>query len=601
MTRSDLSGPEVRQVESIVIGSGVAGLSCALELGRGVLLTDGALGVGGSTPLAQGGIAAAIDVADSPRSHGLDTIAVSAGLADRSVVETVTDAGPAAIEALLGWGAEFDRSESGRLCLGREAGHSARRIVHANGDATGAEIAGSLVSAVRARPGIEVIEKTRAVDLVRVGGRIGGVLAVGERGRLLVLLSSVVVVAGGGYGHCFERTTTPRSVIGSGIAMAVRAGAAVADMEFVQFHPTALAVEAVDRLPLLTEALRGEGATLIDERGHRYLVDEHPDAELAPRDVVARANYRQLAAGRRVFLDARGAVGDSFPERFPTVFELARRHGLDPRIEPLPVVPAAHYCMGGIAVDVDGGSSIEGLWAIGEAASTGLHGANRLASNSLLEGLVMGIRAARSIRCSGATSRSMPSAMSSHDSEPLLVPGDIPLRVDERGGMTVDASWLTADEGFERNIRNVLWNAAGVERDLEGLRAGLRGLNQLEPSAGATQRSSTMHLVSSMVVRAAMRRTESRGAHYRLDHPEPNPAEASRLLDRREPPAAHKLHWISLLTMSSCRPTAVLTAMAASTAPPAIPSEPRARSRTDSGNTLTMAAMPTTGASNPST
>ena len=417
----------VRRVPAVVLGAGVAGLSTALGLdanGVGcVVVTEGVIGAAGSSPLAQGGVAAAIGADDAPALHADDTVAVAAGIGDARLARILADGGPGVIDTLVGLGIGFDRAADGSLALGREAGHSRRRIVHADGDATGAAVVATLAAAVRARPGIERAEHTTALDLIRGGPggeRIVGVVVAGPGGRREALLAPAVILATGGYGHCFARTTVPVDVIGAGIALAARAGATVADLELVQFHPTALDVtRAPDpagsastvpgsagagvpaggpaRLPLLTEALRGEGAVLVDNRGQRYLVGEHADAELAPRDVVARANYRQLQAGLEPCLDARAAVGDAFPQRFPTVFALATAHGLDPRVDLLPVTPAAHYCMGGVAVDDQGRTSRPGLWAAGEVASSGLHGGNRLASNSLLEGLVMGRRVADAV------------------------------------------------------------------------------------------------------------------------------------------------------------------------------------------------------------
>ncbi|MDH4364530.1 MAG: FAD-binding protein, partial [Acidimicrobiia bacterium] len=405
----------VRRIPAVVLGAGVAGLSAALGLdahGVGcVVVTEGRVGAAGSSPLAQGGVAAAIGADDHPSLHAEDTVAVAAGIGDQRLARILADGGPDVIDTLVALGIGFDRSGDGALALGREAGHSRRRIVHANGDATGAAVVATLAAAVRCRPGLELAEHTTAVDLIRGGPggeRVVGVVVIGAGGRHEALLASAVILATGGYGHCFARTTVPADVTGAGIALAARAGVTVADLELVQFHPTALdvtrapgagagVVAGAARLPLLTEALRGEGAVLVNSRGERYLVGEHPDAELAPRDVVARANYRQLQDGLGPCLDARAAVGDAFPHRFPTVFALAMAHELDPRVDLLPVTPAAHYCMGGVAVDDRGRTSRPGLWAAGEVASSGLHGGNRLASNSLLEGLVMGRRVADAV------------------------------------------------------------------------------------------------------------------------------------------------------------------------------------------------------------
>lgn len=516
-------GVGARFVGPIVVGGGVAGLSTALALGDCTVVTSAALGAGGSSPLAQGGVAAAVSPRDEPEAHAADTLSVAGGLAEPTTVEIVTDGASAAIEQLASLGMAFDRSSDGTLALGREAGHSTRRILHANGDATGAAIMNALTAAIRARPDIEVLEGTEAIDLV-VGDRgvAGVVVATKLDGRLAGLLGSAVVLATGGYAHCFVRTTTPAEVIGSGLAMAARAGARVADVEFVQFHPTALDIEGDSPLPLLTEALRGEGATLINDTGHRYMVGEHPDAELAPRDIVARANYRQLMAGRRPCLDARSSIGANFPTRFPTVFALTQSHGFDPRAEPLPVTPAAHYCMGGVAVDDFGQTSLRGLWAVGETSSSGLHGANRLASNSLLEGLVMGRRVASAVRASPDVDRlDRPTS--------YRIPADL-ARLDH-----LSVGW--ADEGNELvgELRQLLWSGAGVVREETGLRRVLAELDAVAGEAERNLRSRIVHTVAKMVATAALIRTESRGAHYRADFPLSDPNQARRRFVYSEP------------------------------------------------------------------
>jgi L-aspartate oxidase len=414
---------EVRVSDVLIVGTGAAGLAAALGCaGRQVtVLTKTRLGEGGSSAWAQGGVAAALGADDSPALHAADTLAVAGGLGDARRVELLTTEGPVRMAELVRLGAAFDRADgapdtdrgpaadraagTGRatgtpFALGREAAHSRRRILHAGGDATGRELVRALTEAVRRAPNVRVEEECFAVDLVvepaaRQGGsRVAGLLALDRDGRRVLHLAGATVLATGGSGQLYLHTTNPPEVTADGLAMAARAGARLADLEFVQFHPTALAVDDGGRLPLLTEALRGEGAVLVDGAGRRFMLEEHPLAELAPRDVVARAIHRRLAAGDSVFLDARGAIGDRFPERFPTVFAAAREAGLDPRSEPLPVVPAAHYHMGGVVTDERGRTSLPGLWACGETAATGVHGANRLASNSLLEALVFGARVA---------------------------------------------------------------------------------------------------------------------------------------------------------------------------------------------------------------
>jgi L-aspartate oxidase len=510
----DGAGPAVRveRHRVIVVGAGVAALSAAVELSEATVLVDTDLG-GGSSPMAQGGVAAALAADDSTAAHAEDTLTVSGGIGDRHAADIITGAAPEVVAWLRRIGAHFDTDRHGNLVLGREAGHRARRIVHANGDATGAEIMRALIATVRSERGIDVRPHTTVVDLVRSadGERIVGVLAVDGTGALTVHLAGAVVLGTGGYGHLFAATTNPPQVCGAATAMAARAGVEVADAELVQFHPTALVATGCDPLPLLTEALRGEGAVLVNEHGVRYMQALHPDAELAPRDVVARGNYAELAAGRTPMLDARAAVGARFPERFPTVFALAMAAGIDPRTELLPVSPAAHYCMGGVATDVWGRASKAGLWVVGEAASNGLHGANRLASNSLLEGVVMGRAVAAAVR-----------RVQRVDAQRVLVPAAA-LRLGRH-----DAAAFV-------ELRALLWRHAGVVRDEEGLRRGLAALEVLAAradggGAGPTVRNAVT--VAGLVLRGALARGESRGAHFRSDHPEADPTQAGRRVER---------------------------------------------------------------------
>ncbi len=483
----------------LVIGSGVAGLSVALAARGATVLTRGELAADGSSHWAQGGVAAALAADDSPGLHAADTVAVAAGIPELAAVEALAELGPDAVRRLIDLGARFDRDPGGDLALGREAGHSVRRIVHAHGDATGAEVMRTLRSATLDRPDIEVLERHAVVDLVRGDdGSVVGVVAeaVGER---VVLLAPAVVLATGGYGRLWDRTTNPEYVNGDGIAIAARAGARLADLEFVQFHPTALDVGA-DPAPLLTEALRGEGAHLVDGAGHRYLPAVHPDAELAPRDVVARANWRQREAGAGAFLDARH-LADGFPERFPTVFALAMAHGLDPRTDLLPVAPAAHYSMGGIDTDLGGRSSLPGLFAVGEASSTGVHGANRLASNSLLEGLVFGARVA------------------------TMLPSDRPAAHPVVPVGALDLSWGRGPEHAE--LRALMSRHAGVARTGDGL-GSLADWLAAAHVLDHTIDGRNARLLARLVTQAALVRTESRGGHHRLDFPEPDPAQALR-------------------------------------------------------------------------
>jgi L-aspartate oxidase len=497
------------QADVVVIGAGVAGLSAALGLApqRVLLVTKSAFGDGGSSVWAQGGVAVAMAADDDPDLHVADTLAAGAGIVDERIADLLAHEGPGRIEKLLELGAEFDRDARGELAFGREAAHSRRRILHAHGDATGAEMVRALSAAVARSPHVTVLDHTLALDLIVADGGVRGVWleeVLGERRRFEVA-ASAVVLGTGGIGRVYSHTTNPLEATGDGLAMAARAGARLADLEFVQFHPTALAIAGVDPMPLLTEAIRGEGAVLRDARGARFMTAEHPDAELAPRDVVARAVWRRWRAGDGpVTLDARKALGEGFDRRFPTVFALCRRHGLDPRREPIPVAPAAHYHMGGVAVDARGRTTLPGLWACGETASTGVHGANRLASNSLLEALVFGARVAEDI---------------SHRPrrEPRFVarwPGPLPR---EAAGGTEDAAAV-------RELRERMWLDVGLERHADGLSAALRRFGELDAThAEAGNELRNLLLVARLVSAAALARRESRGGHFRLDFPESDP------------------------------------------------------------------------------
>ena len=490
---------QVRSFDAVVVGSGIAGLTAALDLAplRVAMLCKGALG-DGSTPHAQGGIAAAVGSGDGPTRHAADTLAVGAGLNDAAAVAVLTGEGPARVADLSARGVAFDVEEDGRPRLGREAGHTVRRVLHAGGDATGAEISRALAALALASPHIEVMEHAFAVDLVVEGGRVLGLTArVGDAGGVL-LAAPAVVLATGGVGRLYANTTNPPEVTGDGLAMAARSGARLADTEFVQFHPTALA-SGRDPMSLITEALRGEGAVLVDEEGQRFMAGVHPGAELAPRDVVARAIWGLSSRGGRVFLDATTAVGAAFPDRFPTVFRLCLEDGIDPRMGPIPVAPAAHYHMGGIATDLHGRSSLPGLWAVGEAARTGVHGANRLASNSLLEGAVFGRRAGLAI-ARIAAARPGEAAVSSVAEPPGPEPDPQPDLV--------------------ASLRDLMWEKVGLARDHDGLIDALEEMDRLEEKLGPGV-SAVANMVSAarIIASAALLRTESRGGHYRADHP----------------------------------------------------------------------------------
>ena len=507
MTGRDMTGMAADEVvyrDTVVVGSGVAGLTTALGLGSATIITKGTLGLGGSTPWSQGGIAAAIGDDDSPELHAIDTVAVSGGIGDAAIAALLTSRASSRIQWLLGLDAKFDRASDGTLALGREAGHSRRRILHSGGDATGAEVARALTAATVAHPDIEIVEDAFAVDLLLSGDRVVGVLVL-RAGALVAYVAPAVVLATGGIGRVYAKTTNPVEVTGDAVAMALRAGATLADVEFVQFHPTALAADA-DPMPLLTEALRGEGAVLIDGSGDRFMQAIHRDAELAPRDIVAREVFARMNGGNPVYLDATDAVGSAFPERFPTVYAAALGVGLDPITTPLPVSPAAHFHMGGIAIDRDGRSSLRGLWAVGEASSSGVHGANRLASNSLLEGLVFGARVADSIDRDRDSIRH----------EEFSVPA---------GALTVTDD---VDADAELLARQIMWEHVGVVRSSEGMGRALDSLVRLDPRLRHTLSGRNMLDVAESVTRAALARKESRGGHYRSDYPAADHALAAR-------------------------------------------------------------------------
>lgn len=506
----------VRDTDVLVIGSGLAGMTVALTLApRPVtLLTKTADLPGGSSLHAQGGVAAALAPGDSPGSHAADTIAAGAGLVDAAMAVLLAREGALRVAELLADGLPFDRDAAGLPLFGREAAHSAARIVHAGGDATGRTLVTALAERVRATPTIDVQTDTFVTDLVVRQGKLCGALARHPDGWVLHRCARVVL-ATGGIGQAFARTTNPAEATGDGLALAARAGARLADVEFVQFHPTALATSLRDDAdapaPLLTEALRGAGALLLDRDGRRFMPDEHPLAELAPRDVVARAIGRRVAAGEPVFLDLRPALAAK-PEGFPTVLGLCAEAGFDPWQQPVPVAPAAHYHMGGVETDAHGRTSVRGLWACGEVACTGVHGANRLASNSLLETLVFGARVARDMAARPA---------------PAIPPFALPVAPAVPSDDEADALASIA-----ATARRTLYAGAGLARDGAGLAVAAQRLDELEAAAdalpaGATDAPAVRRwgevrnrlLVGRLVLHAALRRRESRGAHFRTDYP----------------------------------------------------------------------------------
>lgn len=493
----------------IVVGTGIAGLITAYRASRAhevVLVTKAELAES-NTKYAQGGVAVAMFPDDSPASHVADTLVAGAGLCDPVAVEVLCTEGPARVRELIALGVEFDRI-NGELARGHEAAHSARRVIHAGGDATGLEIEVALLRAVKSLA-VEVHEHTFMRDLVVSGDgddrRVTGIEVIGPNGASRVIPGDIVVLASGGAGQLYAHTTNPTVTTGDGVAAAWRAGAVLADVEFYQFHPTSLAVPGN---PLVSEAVRGDGAVLLDENGRRFMFDVHPDGELAPRDVVARgiAAQMQRQGGRPVLLDATMLGADYLETRFPGITRVTRQHGFDWATEPIPVTPAAHYWMGGIRTDIDGRTSLPGLFAVGEATCTGVHGANRLASNSLLESLVFAWRASDALDVEAAPAE--PGRATRLAEAPLLVEPSLLVEHVE-----------TADR---ETLQRLLWTHVGLERSLDSLREAAAALESWHAEGDSVEAGELRNLLdlARIMVRAAIAREESRGAHDRTDFPE---------------------------------------------------------------------------------
>ncbi|MET9151293.1 L-aspartate oxidase [Streptomyces griseoflavus] len=507
----------------VVVGSGVAGLTAALRCEAAglttVVVTKARLD-DGSTRWAQGGIAAALGEGDTPAQHLDDTLVAGAGLCDEEAVRILVTEGPDAVRRLIATGAHFDESTDGRLELTREGGHHRRRIAHAGGDATGAEISRALVEAVRAR-GLRTIENALVLDLLTdAAGRTAGVtlhvMGEGQHDGVGAVHAPAVVLATGGMGQVFSATTNPAVSTGDGVALALRAGAEVSDLEFVQFHPTVLflGADAEGQQPLVSEAVRGEGAHLVDADGVRFMLGQHDLAELAPRDIVAKGIMRRMRErdAEHMYLDARHFGAEMWEHRFPTILAACRAHGIDPVTEPVPVAPAAHYASGGVRTDSRGRTTVPGLYACGEVACTGVHGANRLASNSLLEGLVYAERIAADIARTGTL----------HPREPQ------PLPVTERPAHPL----LAPETRF--TIQRAMTRGAGVLRSAASLAEAADRLHRLHAEARDaldengktaepgvdTWEATNLLCVARVLVAAAQRREETRGCHWREDRPE---------------------------------------------------------------------------------
>ena len=489
----------------LVVGAGVAGLRAAIELagaGEVLVIAKDTLHES-SSEYAQGGIAVALSDDDEVELHEQDTIAAGDGLCDRTAVHTLVEEGPAAIQQLIDWGAEFDR-DGARLAFTQEGAHSRRRILHAHGDSTGREIARTLYRKASSLPNIRFQSYAAVTDLLIHDGAVCGAVVFDEVAReSRPIFARAVLLATGGLGHVYLETTNPDVATGDGVAAAWRAGAEIGDIEFVQFHPTALHIEGAPRF-LLSEALRGEGARLVNARGERFMPRYHRLEELAPRDVVSRAIVAEIRATNapHVFLDLSHRGAHFIRSRFPRIYDTCLRYGVDLATQPAPVHPAAHYAMGGVRTGLDGRASLPGLYAAGEAACTGVHGANRLASNSLLEGVVFGARAGHAMR--GSATRSP-------------VAGQI-----EMPGATFPCT-------TEEHVRRLAWRKCGIIRSREQLEEACRILEadrqEGHPDPGLAEFClRNIHTVALLVARCALAREESRGAHFRTDYPEKLPA-----------------------------------------------------------------------------
>ncbi|MZR14368.1 L-aspartate oxidase [Maritimibacter sp. DP07] len=491
----------------VIVGAGMGALYAALTLApRPVLMiSPETLGEGASSTWAQGGVAAAMAESDSPEAHARDTVTAGAGTVDSDVASMVTRDAAAFILDLTDLGTPFDRDAAGQYVMSREAAHSAARVVRVKGDQAGRQIMETLIAKVRATPSVQVIEGALATGLTTDGDRVTGVwVRRAEPSSDKVLIETpAVLLAGGGSGGLYAHTTNPPRIRGQVIGFAARAGAVIADPEFVQFHPTAIDM-GEDPMPLATEALRGEGAILINRQGERFMTGVHKDAELAPRDIVAREIFSQTQAGNRPMLDTRAALGEEVLTRFPAVAEACARAGLNPVEQPIPVAVAAHYHMGGVDTDEHGRSSLSRLWVCGEASSTGLHGANRLASNGLLEALVYARKAAEDI------ATSLPDA-----------PAQEEVRFD-----WIDGGEMV-DEALVSELRETMNAHVAVRRNAAGLKTALADIARIEAAAD-TETMRNMTATATLIAAAALEREESRGGHFRDDFPEPVPALAHR-------------------------------------------------------------------------
>ncbi len=489
----------------LIVGGGLAGVFCALKLAPTpvAILAPTPVGYSGSSFWAQGGIAAAVEEGDTPESHADDTVAAGAGIVDRDIALGMAREARARVEDLAAMGTPFDRSALGAFTPSREAAHSHRRIVRVKGDAAGRAIMETLAKEVAKTPSIKIVEGYAAQEIIMRERRVVGVRARNAAGMMCETPCAALILATGGIGHLYRVTTNPLEARGVGVAMAARAGALIADAEFVQFHPTAIDIDA-DPAPLATEALRGEGVVIVDRDGRRFLLDVDPKGELAPRDIVARGVFASIKSGKGAFLDARAAIGAAFPTRFPTVYASCMTAGIDPTRMLIPIAPAAHYHMGGVWTDARGRTSFNGLWAIGEVSSTGVHGANRLASNSLLEAIVFGARVAADVAAAA------------------LPPVDWALAPERMEPVPRDRDFAIVEE-----LRDLMSANVGVVRDGTGLTVAVRSIRRLMSQTSDIE-AHNMLTTSLLIAAAALERRESRGAHFRSDYPHPDSALARR-------------------------------------------------------------------------
>lgn len=507
---------------TVITGGGIAGLYAALKLAQNgdkvLVITKSELGESNSR-YAQGGMVAVLESNknDSVESHISDTIKAGAGLSELNSVKFISENSDKVVKDLLTFGVEFDRDENGNFKLTKEAAHSVRRILHAGGDATGREIEKALCKAVKENSNIIVYENSMVVDLLVSGGECGGVILLNGDDEYEVIYSDCVIMASGGVGQLYKYTTNPAGATGDGVALCYRAGAVLQDLEFVQFHPTALAFDGEENRFLISEAVRGEGAKLCDKSGREFMAEYHEKRELAPRDIVARANFTEMKKNDvpNVYLNATSLGAEKLMDRFPNIAKKCSEHGIDITKDYIPVAPAAHYFMGGVKADLNGETSIKRLYAIGEVSSTGLHGANRLASNSLLECVVCAYSVSKKLK--GTEFSGLRSDNSVYDSIISHYEG-------ENNSETVDV------ESMKRDLQDFMWAGAGIYRTEQSLKMAKTGINKLKIKFNKEYKCASkseyelrnMLIVSSLIADSALNRRESRGAHYRLDYLDTN-------------------------------------------------------------------------------